>query len=40
MTIVNDFGYSEDDLDLENRIVSTSYTAEAQEIPQEDIHLQ
>ncbi len=28
MKIVNDFGYSEDDLDLENRIVSTSYTAE------------
>jgi Holliday junction DNA helicase RuvB len=28
MTIVNDFGFSEDDLDLENRIVSTSYTAE------------
>ena len=28
MTIVNDFGFSEDDLDLENRIVTTSYTAE------------
>ena len=28
MTVINDFGYSEDELDLENRIVSTSYSAE------------
>ena len=28
MKDVKDFGYSEDDLDLENRIVSTTYSAE------------
>ncbi len=28
MKVINDFGYSEDELDLENRIVSTSYSAE------------
>ena len=28
MKMINDFGYSEDELDLENRIVSTSYSAE------------
>ena len=32
MKVFDDFGYSEDDLDLENRIVSTSYSVEDGEV--------